>query len=191
MVFALDSSQRADSVCLTDGFGTHLAHPPMLYFALFHQVGNGRCHLFCRSVRIGTMLVKHRQGFEPQASERFLTITANCCRSAVLTSRSLTVDDFMPEFSRYADPALELGQRFTGQIFIGQRAVDDCRVEECHTTVYRLMQQSDTLFLIRMLAAVIGHTHHAETESRNLEGRLPRSQYAMSFDTGDACIIVS
>jgi hypothetical protein len=97
----------------------------------------------------------------------------------------------MPEFSRYADPALELGQRFTGQIFIGQRAVDDCRVEECHTTVYRLMQQSDTLFLIRMLAAVIGHTHHAETESRNLEGRLPRSQYAMSFDTGDACIIVS
>ena len=44
----------------------------------------------------------------------------------------------MSEFSRYADPPLELGQRFTGQIFIGQRAVDDCRVEERHASIYRL-----------------------------------------------------
>ena len=90
----------------------------------------------------------------------------------------------MPEFGRYVNPSLELGQRFSCQVLIGQRPVNDSRVEERHSTLYRFMQQSDTLFLIRMLAAVVSHAHYTEAECRHLECRLARTQYTMSLDTG-------
>lgn len=90
----------------------------------------------------------------------------------------------MSEFGRHVDPPFELGQRFSCQILIGQRSINDSCVEERYTTLYRLMQQSDTLFLIRVLAAVVSHAHHAEAECRHLEGSLTRTQYTMSLDTG-------
>lgn len=114
--------------------------------------------------------------------KRLLAIATDGCRTAVLTTGSFTVDHFMSEFGRHVDPPFELGQRFSCQILIGQRSINDSCVEERYTTLYRLMQQTDTLFFVGMLAAVVGHSHHAETECRHLEGRFARTQYTMSLD---------
>ena len=70
----------------------------------------------------------------------------------------------MPEFSRYVNPSLEFGQRFSCQVLIGQWPIDNSRIEKRYTAIHRFMQQSDTLFLIRVLAAVVSHAHHAEAE---------------------------
>lgn len=88
----------------------------------------------------------------------------------------------MPELSCYVDSTFELGQRFSCQIFIGQRSINDSCVEKRYSTLYRFMQQTNTLFFVRVLTAVIGHTHYAKAKSRHLECHLTRTQYTMSLD---------
>ena len=95
----------------------------------------------------------------------------------------------MPELGRHVDTVPEFGQCFAGQILVGQRSVDNSRVEECHAPVHRFVQQPDTLFLVRMLAAVVGQAHHSEAECRHLECRLARAQYPMASDTGSFAVI--
>ena len=53
MVLALDSRQR------TNGVG--LAHTPALHFTFLDQVDNSSRYLLGRSIRVGTVLVEHRQ----------------------------------------------------------------------------------------------------------------------------------
>ena len=97
-----------------DGLGVDFAHAPVLYFALFHQVGNSRCYLFCRGVGVGTVLVEHGKRIESEATERLFAIATDGLRPTVLTSRAFSVDYFVSEFSRYVNPAFELGQCFSG-----------------------------------------------------------------------------
>jgi len=94
---------------LVDGLGVDFAHAPVLYLALFHQVGNGRCHFFRRCIRIRAVLVKHGKRFEPEATERLFAIATDGLRPTVLTSRAFSVDYFVSEFSRYVDPVFEFG----------------------------------------------------------------------------------
>ena len=169
VVFALYVRQRADGMRLADGLGTDLAHAPVLHLTFLNQIADTLRHFLDRRIAVETMLVEHRNGVNAKATERFLAITADGCRTAVLTPRRFAVDDFMAEFGRYGDFALELGQRFSRKVLVGQRSVADGRIEERHATVYRLVQQADTGFFVRMLAAVVGHAHHTEAESRNLE----------------------
>ena len=61
MVLALDSRQRTNGVGLTDCFGTDLAHTPALHFTFLDQVDNSSRYLLGRSIRVGTVLVEHRQ----------------------------------------------------------------------------------------------------------------------------------
>ena len=122
-----------------DGVGADLAHAPVLHLALFHQVGNGLRHLLGRHVRVGAVLVEHRQRVEPQAAERILTILANRCRTAVLTPRAFAVNDFVSEFGRHVDSVFELRQRFACQILVGQRPVDDGRIEKRYATFHSFM----------------------------------------------------
>ena len=61
MVLALDSRQQTNGVGLTDCLGTDLAHTPALHFTFLDQVGNGSRYLLGRSIRVGTVLVEHRQ----------------------------------------------------------------------------------------------------------------------------------
>ena len=114
MIFALDGRQRANGMSLMDGLGVDFAHAPVLYFALFHQVGNSRCYLFCRGVGVGTVLVEHGKRIESEATERLFAIATDGLRPTVLTSRAFSVDYFVSEFSRYVNPAFELGQCFSG-----------------------------------------------------------------------------
>ena len=160
-----------------DGFGADLAHAPTLHLALSHQIGDGRRHFLGRHIRIGTVLVEQRQRVEPQPAERFLAIAANGRRTAVLTARSFPSDDLMAKFGRYVDTVPELRQGFPSQQLVTQRSVDDGRIEKRYPSIHRLVQQADALLLVRMLTTVIGHAHHAETESRNLACGLARSQY--------------
>ena len=79
VVFALNGCQRAYGMGPADGVGADLAHAPVLHLALFHQVGNGLRHLLGRYVRVGAVLVEHRQRVEPQAageSSQYLRIVA-------------------------------------------------------------------------------------------------------------------
>lgn len=167
-----------------DGVGTHFAHAPMLHLALLHQLGDGLRHLLGRSIGVGAVLVEHRQRIEFQPTERVFAVSTYRFAAAVLTPRAFAVDHFVSEFGRYVDFALELDEGFACQQFVGQRSVDDRRVEKRHAALHGFVQQTDALFLVRVLAAVVGHAHHAEAECRHLECRLARTQYTMSLDTG-------
>lgn len=77
------------------------------------------------------------------------------------------------------DFALELGEGFACQQFVGQRPVDDRRVEKRYAALYGFVQQADALLLVRVLAAVVGHAHHPETECGDLESGPARAERAV------------
>ena len=115
------------------------------------------------------MLVEHRNGVNAKATERFLAITADGCRTAVLTPRSLTVNDFMPELSGNINTVFIGSKDFSRKFLVVQRTVNNGGVKQGYAPVNRFRDNTLASFLVGILAAVVGHAHYTESESRNLE----------------------
>ena len=179
VVFALNGRQRTYGMRPAYSLGTYFTHTPVLHLALLHQLGDGLRHLLGRSIGVGTVLVEHRECFKFQTAERIFTVSTYRFAAAVLTSRTLAVDYLVSEFGRHVDFAPELGEGFACQILVGQRPVDDRRVEKRYATLHGFVQQTDTLLFVGVLTAVVGHAHHAEAESGDFEGCPARAECAM------------
>lgn len=82
-----------------------------------------------------------------------------------MSAGCLSVYHLMSEFRCHVDFSFEFGKSFSGKFFIGYRAIDDSRVKKSHSTFYSFVQKAYTRFLVRMLAAVVSHTHNPEPES--------------------------
>jgi hypothetical protein len=131
------------------------------------------------------MQVEQLDGLDPQALERLLRDTADVLRGAVQFAVDvLAVDDAVAELGGDIDLVAIGVQPFTGQFLVDERPIDLGGVEQRHATLGRLMQQLDHGLAVRVMAAVVVHSHDAETQGGHLHAEVARPQGAALGDVG-------
>lgn len=98
MVFALDGGERLDGVSPAYGVSADLANPPALYLARPYQIPHRACDVLNGNFRVEAVLVKQLYAVEPKAFQGLFAISLYRFGAAVLPSRTLAVDDFVPNF---------------------------------------------------------------------------------------------
>ena len=112
------------------------------------------------------MLIKHFQAVHTQAAQRFLAVTADDFRPAVLPAGSFAVNNFVPEFCSYGNLPLVRRKRFADEFFVNKRPVNNGGVKQCYAAFNRLADYFNALFAAWRYAAVVVHAHAAKAQCR-------------------------
>ena len=124
VVFALDGGERLDGVSPAYGVSADLANSPALYLARPYQIPHRARDILNGNFRVEAVLVKQLYAVEPKAFQGLFAISLYRFGAAVLPSRTLAVDDLVPEFRCERDLPLERLEGFPRQFLVVQGAVN-------------------------------------------------------------------
>src|SRR5439155_21649535 len=155
-ILALDGSNGLDRVCATYRLHAGFRKPEVLDLTLVNQVLHCSCDVFDGHIRVNTVLIEEVDRVNLERLEPLERSFGD-----LLDVRWPTVQaplpagfEFEPELCRDHHLIAQRGERFAYELFIGERAIGFCRVEERHAAFDGRANQRDHLLLVRIICCL-------------------------------------
>ena len=175
-VLALQRRNRLDRVCPADRLHARFGQTEVLHLAFANQVLDRTGDVLDRHVGIDTVLVEQIDAVRPEALQRRLGYLADVLGPAVETSL-LPVLEPEPELRRNDDLIPNGRERFADDLFVRERAVHLCRVEEGDAAVDRRADHRDALFTAGGRSVAEADAHAPEAEGRHFQSARAQSAF--------------
>src|SRR5580692_3072212 len=169
-IFALQRSDGLNFVCATDRLYPRFRKSEVLHLALLNQILHGSSDIFNRYVRINTVLIEQIDDIGLETLQRslsdFLDVLWTAVQSGLFAGGGIQLE---PELGGDHHFSTERTQGFAHEFFVGKRAVDFSRVEECDASLHSGADDRDHFLRVSGGAVAKAHSHAAEPKSRDLQ----------------------
>src|ERR1019366_402770 len=191
-VFALQSSDRLDCVCATDGLHSCFGKAEVLDLAFLNQVLHRSSDVFDRHVRVDPMLIEQVDDINLESLERALGGLLDVLWPAVQTRRSrpiIAAAQVESEFGGDHHSVTEGSESFAHQLFVQERAVDLGSVEECDAAFHSCPEKRGHLLLVFGRTVRKANSHAAEPEGRDFQAAISKFALLHCFSLGTVCLV--